>query len=149
MSESVAFSQNWGILKTRMDQRGNHMKMNFDYFQIQKWMLQTVRVEKVDKKNGVIFLVSVFPSWVMVGKLSKKLHFLQFCADLSKKSKFIKANYTMHLKVLFPLYQKMVWFIGVQATVHEIMAIKISKKMLIQQKFNKILPLRTLISPKQ
>ena len=26
--------------------------MNFDYFQIQKWMLQTVRVEKIDEKMG-------------------------------------------------------------------------------------------------
>ena len=69
------------------------MKMNFDYFQIQKWMLQTVRAEKVDEKNGVICLVSMFPSWVMVFKLSKKGHFLQFCADLSKKSKSVKAIY--------------------------------------------------------
>ena len=30
---------------------------------------------------------------VMVLKLSEKMHFLQFCADLSKKSKFIKAIY--------------------------------------------------------
>ena len=29
----------------------------------------------------------------MVLKLPKKVHFLQFCADLSKKSKFIKAIY--------------------------------------------------------
>ena len=29
---------------------GDHMKMNFEHFQIQKWMLQTVRVEKVDEK---------------------------------------------------------------------------------------------------
>ena len=28
------------------------MKMNFDYFQIQKWMSQTVRVDKVDEKMG-------------------------------------------------------------------------------------------------
>ena len=35
-------------------------------------MLQTVRAEKVDEKNGVICLVSMFPSWVMVLKLSKK-----------------------------------------------------------------------------
>ena len=69
------------------------MKMNFEYFQIQKWILQTVRSEKVDEKNGVICLVSMFPSWVMVLKLSKKVHFLQFCADLSKKSKSIKAIY--------------------------------------------------------
>ena len=42
--------------------------------------------EKVNEKNGVISLVSMFPSWLMVCKLSKKVHFLQFCADLSKKS---------------------------------------------------------------
>ena len=76
-----------------MDQRVQHIKMNFDYFQIQKWMLQTVRAENVDIKNRVISLVSMFPSWVMVRKLSKKVYFLEFCADLSKKSKFIKAIY--------------------------------------------------------
>ena len=43
MSESVAFDPNWGILLTRMDQRGDHMKINFDHFQIQKWILQTKR----------------------------------------------------------------------------------------------------------
>ena len=35
-------------------------------------MLQAVRTEKVDEKNGVFCLVSMFPSWVMVRKLSKK-----------------------------------------------------------------------------
>ena len=29
----------------------------------------------------------------MARKLSKKVHFLQFCADLSKKSKFVKEIY--------------------------------------------------------
>ena len=50
-------------------------------------MLQTVRVEKVNEKNWVICLVSMFPSWVMVCKLSRKVHLLQFCADLIKNSK--------------------------------------------------------------
>ena len=54
------FAINRGILQTRMDQRGDHMKMNFDYFQIQ--MLQTVKVGKEDKKNGDMYLVSMFPS---------------------------------------------------------------------------------------
>ena len=76
-----------------MDQRGDHMKMNFEYFQIQKWILQTVRSEKVDEKNRVICLVSMFPCWVMVLKLSRTEHFLQFCADLSNKSKSVKAIY--------------------------------------------------------
>ena len=53
-------------------------------------MLQTVRAEKVAEKMGS-FVVSVFPSWVMVRKLFKKVHFLHFCADLSKKSKSVKA----------------------------------------------------------
>ena len=35
----------------------------------------------------------MFPSWVMVLKLSKKVHVLQFCADFSKKSKSMKAIY--------------------------------------------------------
>ena len=56
-------------------------------------MFQTVRAEKVDEKSGFICPVSMFPSWVIVIKLSKKVHFLQFCADLSKKSNSIKAIY--------------------------------------------------------
>ena len=36
LSELVAFAQNGGVLQTRMDQRSDHMKMNFYYFQIQK-----------------------------------------------------------------------------------------------------------------
>ena len=39
-------------------------------------MLQTVRAEKVDAKHWVICLVSMFPSLVMVRKLSKKVHVL-------------------------------------------------------------------------
>ena len=120
------------------------MKMNFDYFQIQKWMLQTVRAGKVDEKNGVIWLVSMFPSWFMVRKLSKKIRFMLASA---RNLSLLKQFTYMHPKVLFQLFQKMVSFIGVQATVYETLAIKISEKMLTQQKFNKILRLEALISP--
>ena len=74
-----------------MDQKWDHMKMNFEYFQIQKWITQTVIAEKVDDKNGAICLVFMFPAWVMVCKLSIKVHFLQFFADLIKKPKSVKA----------------------------------------------------------
>ena len=57
---------------------GDDMKMNFDYFQIQKWMLLTVRAVEIDEKNGVICLLSMFPSWVKILKLSKKEHFPNF-----------------------------------------------------------------------
>ena len=84
----------------------------------------------------------------MVLKLPKKVRFLQFGADVSKISKSVKGTY-VHLKVLITLYQKMRWFIGVGAIVYQILATKISKKILIQQKFNKIYRLQTLISPEQ
>ena len=32
--------------------KGGPHEMNFAYFQVQKWMLQTVRAEKVDEKIG-------------------------------------------------------------------------------------------------
>ena len=65
------------------------MKINFEYFQIQKsiFLSQTLRAENKDETIGVICLVSQ----VMVLKLSKKVHFLQFCAYPSKKSKSLKA----------------------------------------------------------
>ena len=56
----------------------------------------------------------------------------------------------MHVKVLITLFQKMKWFIGAWATVHEILAITIWKKMLTRQKFDKSFWLQTpLIYPKQ
>ena len=87
----------------------------------------TNRVEKVDEKNEVICLVFKFPSWVMALNLSRKVNFLQFCADFSKKRKSVQAIYIFHLKVLTTLSQKIIWFIGVWATLYEILAIKISK----------------------
>ena len=54
---------------------GDRMKINFDYFQMRKWMLQTATAEKVDEKIGVICLGSLFLSWVMVLEFSKKAYF--------------------------------------------------------------------------
>ena len=72
-----------------MDQRGNHMKNKFWVFSNSEIMIQTIRAGKVDKK-WCHLSSSMFPSWVMVLKLSKNVDFLQFCADCSKKSKSIK-----------------------------------------------------------
>ena len=56
--------------------------------------------EKKMKKNGFTCLVSMFPSWVMLLKLSKNVHFVQFCADLSKnlsvKPIYIYASESSH-----------------------------------------------------
>ena len=119
--------QNSGILQTRMDQRGDPVRMNFDNFQIQKWMSQTVRAQKVDEKNGAICLVSFFPSWVMVLKLPKIEHFLQICTDLSKISKSIKAIYLYPSERPYHALSENSSFIGVWPTVSEILRNKISK----------------------
>ena len=86
---SDSFCPKWGILQIRMDQRGEPHQNEFDYFQIERWMLQTKWEKKI--KDGVLCLVSTFLSWDLVLKLSKKVHFMQFCADLSKKSMSLKA----------------------------------------------------------
>ena len=120
-----------------MDQRGDHIKTNFDYFQVKKWMLQTVSVEKVDEKIGVICLVSMFPSWVMVCKLSKKVNFSQFCADLSKKSKSVEAIHIYASESShYSLVENAMIYSGLRHRLWDI-AIKISKKMLTEQKFVK------------
>ena len=55
-------------------------------------MSKTVRAQKEDQKNGVICLVSLYPSLVTILKLAKIVHFLKIRDDL-KKSESIKAIY--------------------------------------------------------
>ena len=56
-------------------------------------MLQTVRPDKVDEKKWSHLSSFHVPSLSYGPYLSKKVHFLQFCAEFSNKSKFIKAIY--------------------------------------------------------
>ena len=69
---------------------GTHMKINFEYFQTQKWMLQTVRTEAVDEKNRVICLVSMFPSWIMVFNCLKKFIFCNSTPTSAKNLNLLK-----------------------------------------------------------
>ena len=85
-------------------------------------------------------------SWVMILKLSKKVHFLQFCADFSHKPKSVKAIYMYEPESYYNLSENNIVYRGL-ATIHEI-AIKLSKAMLTQQEFNKVLRFQTLISSK-
>ena len=52
--------QNSAIFQTRVNQRGDPMKMSFNNFQIQQLISEIVRAQKVDEKSGVICLVSFF-----------------------------------------------------------------------------------------
>ena len=73
--------------------------------------------------------VSKFLFWVMILKLSKKVLFLHFCADLSKKPNSVKVAY------IYASENFRSWDVSNENI----------KKMLTLQKFNKILQLKTLI----
>ena len=109
---------------------------------------QTVRTEKVDEKNEVICLVPFFPSWVMVLKLPKIIHFCKFVLTSSRNLNLLKQFIYVHLKDLIMLFRKIVHFIGVWATVKEMLKNQISSKVVTLQKLNKIHQLQTLISSK-
>ena len=108
------------------DQNGRKtdpLKMNFDNFQVRKWISQS-ELQKQMKKWGHLSS-SLFPSWVMVLKFPKIVHLLQICADLSKKSKSIKLKQFIYLKDLVMLFKKIVCFTGVWVTLPEILKNKI------------------------
>ena len=101
------------------------MKMIFEYFQIQKWMLQKVRAKKIDEKNGVVCLVSLFPSCVWSLNCLKKCSFCNFALSSAGKLSLLKQFTYMHLKSLVMHFQKMVMLIMLWLTVLEISGFEI------------------------
>ena len=98
------------------------------------WVFSNSEMNITDSQIGksrsrirVICLVFMFSSWVMVLKLSKKWHFLKFCADFSKESMSIKQFAYIHLEGLVTHFQKMVLFIMLWITVLEILAFEIEE----------------------
>ena len=73
-------------------------------------MLQTVRAEKKGRKSRVLCPVEMFPFWVMVLKLSKNVHFLQFFDELSRKSEAIEEIYIYTSERSVTHFLKMVLF---------------------------------------
>ena len=76
------------------------------------------------------------------------MQFLQFCANLNQKPKSVKATYMYGSESSYDSLSQNDMVYRVWATVYEILVIKISKKILTQQKFNKILRFQTLIFSK-
>ena len=71
-----------------MDHKRDHMEMNFEYFQIQKWLLEKERKKQI--QDGIIYLVTGFLSWVMVLKLCI---FYNFVLTATGNRKSVKAIY--------------------------------------------------------
>ena len=60
----------------------------------------------------------------MVTKTSKMTHLFVFAADENKKSVRLWGNISGHQKDLIEYFQKMVWLIGFEVTIREILKIK-------------------------
>ena len=101
--------------------------MNLKYFQIQKWMLQADRAEKVDEKNGVICVVFMFPSWVMILKLLEKCLLSIACCPQQKNISMLKQFTYMHLKRLFTHFQKMLLFTKLRPNVLKVLVFEIEE----------------------
>ena len=79
-------------------------------------MLQAVRAEKVDEKDGVICLVSKGPCflpelWSM--NFPKKYIFNNYVLTLTRNLSLSEQFTYMHLEVPITFFQKMIWFIGI------------------------------------
>ena len=77
----------------------------------------------------------------------EKVHVVQFCADFSMKPKLLEQIHIATESFHYTLSENDIVYRGLDK--HEILANKILKKILTLQKFNKILLLQTLMSPKQ
>ena len=126
--------QNSGICRPEWTKVGTPWKWILTIFKFKN------RVQKVDEQNGVICLVSFFPSGGMVLKFPKIVHFLQICNDLTKESKHIKAIYLYPSERHHHALSGNSMFLEGWATVYEMLRIKISQKVLnFQMHIHKLL----------
>ena len=97
---------------------GTPDKNEFWVFSNSEMLNVTNRVGKLDGKNGVICLVSMFPSWVIVLKLSRNIYLMLIS---SRNLCLLKQFACICLKGLVTHIQKMVLFIMLWRTVLEIL----------------------------
>ena len=98
-------------------QRGNPMEMNMKGLEMQNWNIPMDRAQKVDDKNRVICLVTLFSPGVMVIKISEMAHSLYLLLMKTKSQSQFGEIICVHLKDIIEFFQKMVWLI---VTGHEI-----------------------------
>ena len=115
--KSVAFGEIEVFYRPALTEVMN-LKMNWKYFQIQNWMLQT---------DGVICVVFMFPSWVMILKLLEKCLLSIACWPQQKNISMLKQFTYMHLKGLVTRFQKMLLFTMLWLNVLKILVFEIEE----------------------
>ena len=89
-------------------------------------MSQTIRADRVSRKNGMICLVSMLLSRVMVIKLFKKVHFCNFMLTSPRNLNILKQFTYMRLRGIITHFQKMVLFM-LWFTVSEILGFEVKE----------------------
>ena len=100
------------------------MKMNFDKFQIQKMNI-TNRAQKVDEKMVLFDKFPFFLPQLWSLNYPQKCIFCKFVLTSARNLNLLKQFISIHLKDLIMLFQKIIFFIGIRAIVHEIFKNKI------------------------
>ena len=83
------------------------MNMNFEGLEIRIWNILTDRAQKVDEKNEVTCIATMFTPRVMVIKMSKMAYFLFFLLTTDKRiSHSFDKIFQSILKILFRSFRK-------------------------------------------
>ena len=85
--------------------RGPHENF-FEYFQIQKWMLQRIRAKNIDEENGIICLVPCVPPELWFLNCPEKCIFGNFVLTSTRNLSLLKQFTFMHLKGFVTHFRK-------------------------------------------
>ena len=88
------------ILQTRIDQRGDPIKTNFEIFQIQKWISHTDRAQKVNQKMGSFLWFPLFFPELWSLNCLKLYIFCKFVLTLERNLNLLKQFICIHLRDL-------------------------------------------------
>ena len=84
---------------------GGGVKLNFEDLEMQKWNIPTNKAQRVNEKNGVIYLAITFTPRVVVIEMLRMAHFLYFLLIAAKTqsqfwSKYLRASERSCLTIL-------------------------------------------------
>ena len=94
-----------------MDQKRDHRKMILYYFQTQKWMLQSLRVGKVDEKNGydpVVWFLNCPKKWIFSNFNFKPIKAIyQYASERSRSA--LSGNDIVYYSITYCFKDITVW----------------------------------------
>ena len=102
------------------------MEFNFEGLEMQKWNISMERAQRVDEKNGIICVVTLFTPGVMVIKMSKiSIFFCIFCWWQQRISHSLDKIFKHVSKILFICFRKCYGLLGSELPLAKCQPLKI------------------------